>query len=283
MAFLNNKIRRAQAIAIGLALLLVGSLYALPKVLVNDKHEAPTEATAAANHLEEEEATDVHNRPLPVQTTARIEEWQRAYNQSGGDKRKKRIFADSLASAYRRTGRPDSAAAWYERIAEADPTVATWLLTGDAYYEAFGFAANVEKMGQLGNKSRQYYEKVLLAQPDNLDVKSKLAMTYVGGPDPMRPVLTLREVLAKNPNHEGAQFNLGLLSMQSGQYDKAIGRFETLLKANPKNTAAMLYLGISYAETKNTAIARKWLLAAKTADPDPALQATATEYLNRLK
>lgn len=267
----------------GMALVLAGSLYALPKVLVNNKHKAPVEAAEATNHLEEEEATDVHNRPLPTQTTARLEEWQLAYNQAGTDNRKKRIFADSLASAYRRAGRPDSAAAWYARIAESEPNVANWQLAGDAYYEAFGFAANVDKMNQLGSKSRQYYEKILLAQPDNLDVKSKLAMTYVGGSDPMRPVLTLREVLAKNPNHEGAQFNLGLLSMQSGQYDKAIGRFEGILKASPKNTAAMLYLGISYAETKNAAKAREWLRAAKAADPDPALQATATEYLNRLK
>lgn len=78
-------------------------------------------------------------------------------------------------------------------------------------------------------------------------------MTYVVSDTPMQAIIELRKVLAIEPKNEQAQFNLGLLAIQSGQFDKAIGRFKKLSDENSKNWKAKYFLAISYLETgKNT-------------------------------
>jgi tetratricopeptide (TPR) repeat protein len=47
---------------------------------------------------------------------------------------------------------------------------------------------------------------------------------------PMQGIALLREVLEEDPNHKEAIWQLGMFSVQSGQYDKAVERFESLIK-----------------------------------------------------
>jgi cytochrome c-type biogenesis protein CcmH/NrfG len=99
----------------------------------------------------------------------------------------------------------------------------------------------------------------------------------------MQGIVLLREILQKEPAHERASFNMGLLSMQSGQYDKAIERFEQVLKAHPENDQAKFYLGVSYAESGHGDEAKELLQEVKKKNNDPAVQATVDEYLKKLK
>ena len=63
----------------------------------------------------------------------------------------------------------------------------------------------------------------------------------------MKGIMLLREVVSKDSTHINAQLNLGLFAVQSGQYDKAIERFERILQMKPEFTEAYLYLGQTYA------------------------------------
>ena len=72
---------------------------------------------------------------------------------------------------------------------------------------------------------RSSHGKVLAINPDNLDAKTDLGICYAEGTTtPMQGIMLLREVVEKNPG-ANAQFNLGILSVRSGQYDKALERF----------------------------------------------------------
>jgi len=73
----------------------------------------------------------------------------------------------------------------------------------------------------------------------------KLGVTYTITATPMQGIKMIREVLEKEPENQLAIFNLGLLSMQSGQYEKAVERFEKLLKINPKDINSCLLLAQS--------------------------------------
>jgi outer membrane protein len=55
----------------------------------------------------------------------------------------------------------------------------------------------------------------------------------------------LREVLAEQPTNELALFAIGNLSIQSGQFEKAVARFDTLLKINPNHLEAKIGLAQS--------------------------------------
>ncbi len=106
-------------------------------------------------------------------------------------------------------------------------------------------------------------------------------MTYVTSENPMKAIALLREVIAKNPEDETAIFNLGFLSIQSGQHAKAVERFEKLIKMNERNWKAHLYLGIAQQELgKQAEAAKEFELVAKNTK-DPELKAQVEQLLGQ--
>jgi tetratricopeptide (TPR) repeat protein len=223
-----------------------------------------------------------HTTNLDAAQIAAVNDLRKAYVNSA-DKEKKTKFADSLAVLFRQASMFDSAAYYRESIAEFNPGLENWIKAGDSYYDAFGFATDAQKANQMGEKARNFYQKVIDKDPGQLDAKANLAMTYVASSNPMQGISLLREILQKEPGHERASFNMGLLSMQSGQYEKAIERFEQVRKNYPDNEQARFYLGISYAEAGHVAEAKDLLQEVKKTSKDPAVQATVEEYLKKLK
>ena len=76
---------------------------------------------------------------------------------------------------------------------------------------------------------------------------------------------------------------MGILAVQSNQYDKAVQRFQELVKVNPKSVNGQFYLGITAARTGAKDQARQAFLAAKSLSDDPALAASVEEELAKLK
>lgn len=68
--------------------------------------------------------------------------------------------------------------------------------------------------------------------------KIERAVQLVQGDNPMEGIMLLREVLEEDSTNVEAHFYLGLFSVQSGQYDKARSRFETVLRYEPENLEA---------------------------------------------
>ncbi|HEX8547965.1 MAG TPA: tetratricopeptide repeat protein, partial [Cytophagaceae bacterium] len=197
---------------------------------------------------------------------------------SFSEKEKKITFADSLAKYYRKLHSYDSSAKYFEEAANLSPTEDRLIKAGDAYYDAYSISPDESKAGYT-EKARGFYNKVLAKSPKNLDVKTKVALTYIGSESTMEGVTLLREVIKEDPKNESAIYNLGVLSIQSGQYSKAIDRFKELITLNPGNPNAHFYLGLSYLSSGNKNKARKSFEVAKTLNSDPAFQSTIDTYL----
>ncbi len=91
------------------------------------------------------------------------------------------------------------------------------------------------------------FQQSLELNPDNDTTKLALAATYIEGVgETMQGVQMLLGITREKPDNIPANLMLGRLSVQSGQYDKAIQRFETVLKQEPKNTEALYFLAESY-------------------------------------
>ncbi|MBW8051466.1 MAG: tetratricopeptide repeat protein [Cytophagales bacterium] len=133
------------------------------------------------------------------------------------------------------------------------------------------------------DSAAKYYENVLELNPDNLDIKAKLAMTYITTETPMKGVMLLREVISVNPNHQEALYNLGTLSIQSGQYKKAVDRFEKLTKINPENADAQFYLGVSYMELGEKQKAISAFHNVKQLKVDSIINTIVDNYLSELQ
>ena len=69
-----------------------------------------------------------------------------------------------------------------------------------------------------------------------------MAMTYLTSSNPIQGITMLREVLVKDPKNELALFNMGMLSIQSGQYERAVERLEELVDINPSHIQGQLLL-----------------------------------------
>ena len=139
------------------------------------------------------------------------------------------------------------------------------------------------KQNALAEKTRSFFTKVLEAEPKNLEVKTKMAMTYISSSSPMQGILMLREVLKEDPENELALFNMGMLSIQSRQFDRAIERLEQLIVVNPRHIQGQLLLGVAYMNKGDKVKAKAQFEKVKQLDNDPAVQATADSYLNDLK
>ena len=71
------------------------------------------------------------------------------------------------------------------------------------------------------------------------------ALKLIESNNPMEGVFMLRKILEKEPKNKEALFNLGVLSIQSRQFNKAIERFNQLLIIDSLDKRAYLHLGIS--------------------------------------
>lgn len=79
------------------------------------------------------------------------------------------------------------------------------------------------------------------SDPDAM-VDEALRQLQSGEVPPMQGILKIREVAEKYPGNVKANFTLGMLSMQTGQYAKAVGRFETVIEQQPENADAWYLL-----------------------------------------
>jgi len=79
------------------------------------------------------------------------------------------------------------------------------------------------------------------------DVEQEIAeavQMVQSGAQPMEGILKLRGVAERDSTNETAQLWLGVFSLQSGQTDKAIERFEIVKRLNPENPESYWQLGM---------------------------------------
>lgn len=276
--------RRQQLILSIGALAFVVLLFSLPKVLLN-KEEKELENAAELDKTATK--ADSHDAPHGKQiilsdlNKQKAAKWRSLVNQTSEYKAKLQ-YLDSLSALYTDNGLYDSAAYQYETALAGYSTIANWEIIGDACYKAFYFAVEEDNAAKWATKTQKYYQLALDKNPNLLDIKARLAMTYTRGQNPMQAVLTLREVLDKNPNNEQALLNIGLLSIQSGQYDKAIERFKKLLSINPENWLGTFYLGIGYAESGKKKEAKECFQKVKKNEKQAQIVEAADQYLKQL-
>jgi tetratricopeptide (TPR) repeat protein len=269
-----------------LAVALVGTLFSLPKVVVNNKgKEVDTEnaqaAAAPSATAQSETPANSHNGATLTPEQQKIVDQLRSGFIVANNKEKEAAGL-KLSNKFAELQKFDSAAFYAEQVALLSPSLENVVRTGDRYYEAYGFAVDEQKAKNLGIKTREYYQKAIDQNSGLLAVKANMAMTYVNTENPMQGITMLREVIDTDPTHELALFNLGILSIRSNQYSKAADRFRQILTNNPANTKAKFYLGLTLVELGKNDEARKVLSEVKKEEKDPVIQQAVGELEQRL-
>jgi tetratricopeptide (TPR) repeat protein len=178
---------------------------------------------------------------------------------------------------------PVLAAHYKEQQAIAFSNEKTWEGAGNRYYSA-AHAGKEESRSTLYDKAIECFEKTVQLNPGNTNAKIDLASCYVErGSNPMQGISMLREIEKTDSNNVKLQLSFAFFSLKSGQWDKAIKRFEKVLKLQPDYSEVYWYLADAYTQkgekVKTIESLEKYVASTK----DKALKKEVQGYIDKLK
>ncbi len=148
---------------------------------------------------------------------------------------------------------------------------------------------SVEIKGWEAETAASLFEKALLINPENDDLKVGLGSCYVYGQgmigDPqqtMKGIQQLLQVVRKDSNNMQAQMVLGIGAVISGQNDKAIDRLKKVVDFDSHNLEAVSWLADAYAATGDKQNAVKWYEQSKHLVNNPAYSKEVDQRIQAL-
>jgi len=242
-------LNRKQIIVIGSVVILMGLLLSLDiQGLVKPEENAPaSEVSSAATPVKAvsiEEVSVTAKESLNASLKKQVSDLE-AMLKSASEGEKLSI-QKQLAQQWDDVNQPTPAAFYYELIAEKEPNFDSWLKAGDKFTDAYQQSMDTIVQPALVQKAISSYQNADKIKPNTLEVKTGLGIAYVTGtPNPMQGITLLLDVVKQDPKNLKANLNLGLFSMKSGQFDKAVERFKTVIAIAP-SAEAYFYLASSY-------------------------------------
>lgn len=249
----------------------------------DDGHQHEQHSNSSAQSAKDDYYKDILKGKEGIK--AQIEELESRAEEESSVKPKLAIY-DNLIQISKQENLPPFVALYTKRKAETVSTPNNWMLTGDNYFKAFRLSKNQSKAMLDG--AIEAYEKALQMDPNKLAAKTALGVAYVEGAAllgemPMKGIGMLKEVLNIDPENVDAITNLGYFAIQSGQYEKAIERFNQALKIDPRNAEAYLYLTDVYLSQGEKDKGIETLTKYKELMDDPLVDQRVDQYINEIR
>jgi tetratricopeptide (TPR) repeat protein len=245
-----SNIQSKQIILISAVLLLVVFLFTRDiKGLVKPKED--TTAAPAAGQMQAEaaeinldEVSTVGKNLVGSAVAKEISTLENEFKTSNGSK--KINLAASLAKKWDAVDQPVPSALYLEMVAQQEKTLDSWLASGEKLMKAFDNSRDSTLLQPLLQKANASYSAAVALDSTNLDAKTGLGITIVNGMGmPMQGIAMLMDVVKKDPKNLKANMSLGVFAIKSGQFDKAIARFNDIIAIKP-TPDAYFYLATSY-------------------------------------
>lgn len=243
-------INRKQIVVVGSTVVLMGLMLSMDIQGLVKPNEgaggatATTQAEAPVRAFSVEEVSEASKQQLTANLKKQVSDLEGALKRAS--EAEKIDVQKQLAQQWDDLSQPAPAAFYYELIAQKEPGYTPWLKTGDKFTEAYQQTTDTLMQPAFVQKAINAYQQADKLQPNTPEVKTGLGIAYVTGtPNPMQGIQLLLEVVKNDPKNLKANLNLGLFSMKSGQYDKAVDRFKTVIAQAP-SAEAWFYLASSY-------------------------------------
>ncbi|MHC8948772.1 tetratricopeptide repeat protein [Sphingobacterium hungaricum] len=269
---LNSK----QILVIVLILALMGVLLARPisGLVSEDKGANSSSSVENASIYNLENVSDIAKQGLNSTISSEIAALENKIASAEGDEKVELL--QQLANKWDDVAKYAPQGFIYQEMATINPKFDYWLKSGNAYRSAYANLQDTVMVRELTQFAINSYEKAIALDENNLDAKMGLGAAMVTGTNnPMAGIALLREVVAAEPKNVEANKTLGLFSLQSKQFDKAIERFQTVIEVKP-DAEAYFYLATAYQNIglKSEAIASFQQSKALAADP------TLSQYID---
>ena len=236
-----------QIAVIALIAVLVAALFSL-NIKGLQKEEASKPTTAAKEQavvaLSLEQVSESAKQTINASLAAEITTLETALKNA--DEPSKLALYKQLALKWDDVNVAIPSAFYKELVAQTESSYENWVLAGDQLTTAYQTTQDSTSQPTLVQKAITAYQTALKLNPASLNAKTGLGTAYVSGtPNPMQGITLLLEVVKQDPKNIKANTNLGLFAMRSGQFDKAVTRFKTVIEQKP-DPEAWFYLATSY-------------------------------------
>ena len=177
----------------------------------------------------------------------------------------------SLANFYKDSLKSFEGYAYYTaKIAKLDNSEKNLTFAAQLFLENLRVEHDEAKLSWETAEAIELFEKALKINPTNTDLKIGLGSAYIFGngksgnaQKTMEGIQTLLSVVKEDSTNMKAQLVLGIGGFTSGQYDKALERFQKVVTAEPGNLEAVAFLADTYAASGNKTEAVKWYNVSK--------------------
>ena len=275
--------KKPQLISIAIALSLVACLYFL------GKRSASTNNTPALSGPADINIDTILNHAKQNLTPAQIT-WLETLEKSvvRGDVKSQQLDVyHQIAHFWKDSARIFEPYAWYEAEAsrleysEKSLTFAAHLFLENLRGET---STQLKKWKAL--QAKDLFERSLRINDKNDSSLVGLGACYIFGnitENPMEGILKVRQVAEKDSTNIFAQLVLGQGSTISRQYDKAIDRFERVIRLQPENMEAILLLAEVFERKGDKISAIKWYSKALPLVKNPEVNLELQKRINDLK
>ena len=249
---------KPQWITLSVAVLMVLGLFAATQGQLFGERKAKTSPDSAPQAAQDDAGLTTDSvlyyakQTLPQNQVASLAQLENSITRGDVASQKLHLM-HQLARFWVDSGRASSPMAWYPYA---------WYTAEAARLEnsekSLSFAARLF-LDQLGREedhrikhweteqATDLFERSLKLNPTNDSAKVGLGATILyGGHEPMKGISLIREVVERDSTNVFAQLTLGEASLMSGQLDKAVQRFQTVVQLQPANLQAILLLADTY-------------------------------------
>jgi len=280
-------LKRKQFIVIGSVVILMGLMLSLdiqglvkPNESAGASNSSVAPQTAKVKEISIDDISKTAKESLNANLKKQISDLEAQLKSSSESD--KLSIQKQLAQQWDDVNQSAPASFYYALIAQKEPNFASWLKAGDKFTDAYQQSMDTLVQPALVQKAISSYQNAYKIKPNTLEVKTGLGIAYVTGtPNPMKGITLLLDVVKQDPKNLKANLNLGLFSMKSGQFDKAVERFKTVIDIAP-SAEAWFYLASSYEnmDMKTESIAA--YLKTKEIAADPNMSQFVDRKVNEL-
>lgn len=286
---------RKQITVIVAVLAFSGYLYSLPvKGLIKPKGAnaaaGHVSAPRSVNHVTVDQVSTPAKTAIGAALAARINDLEEQLKKASGEAEKLSL-EKQLAKQWDDDNQPAPSAFYYQEVALKEPNFVNWMDAGNHFNDAYKSTQDTAVQPAFVENAIKAFENATKLKPEDVNAEAGLGVAYAnqaslgimdadGGPP--KGIRILLDVVQKDPKNYQANLNLGMLAMKSGQFDKAVARFKTVI-AQKAEVEPYFYLAESYKQLgmKKEAIAA--YTKCKEMIPDPVIGQKIDQYIKELK
>ncbi len=273
-----------------LGIVAVGLLFMLGRTSDNKKPAAVTAIPSTAKSFDPQHFIEDESKKLSPSQALYISKLENGI--SRGDVPAQQIQAyNGLANFWKDSIRLFEPYLFYlSKAAKLDNSEKSLTFAAQLFLEALRGEPDDAKLNWETTEAISLFESALKLNPDNDSLRIGLGSCYVygkgrsGSPEEtMKGIQELLAVARKDSNNMKAQVVLGVGGLVSGQFDKALERFQRVVAKEPNNLEAIAYLADAYAAKGNKEEAIKWYNISKRLANNPHYSEEVDKRINSLK